>query len=176
MNVDIFYDDFEDVVPTPIKKHTKYQGIVGLGLLCPETAPTQQIFITISFSPKESLQLNKGIKRKWGDYKVKEQLVIIGRYAHYLDTISAEWEMHFEYTKDMNVHAHCIVKTSENIKDVRIDSKRFYSIRPDNRGFIDIRPVSDYAGLVLYLTNKTEKKYQTTGVKPLIRTPEIKTI
>lgn len=176
MNVDIFYDDFEDVVPTPVKKHTKYQGIAALGPLCPAQAPTQQIFITIAFSPKESLQLNKGIKRKWGDYKVKEQLIIIGRYAHYLDTISAEWEMHFEYCKNMNVHAHVIVKTSENIKDIRIDSKRFYSIRPDNRGFIDIRPVSDYAGLVLYLTNKTTKTYQTTGVKPLIRTPEIKTI
>jgi len=175
MNVDILYDDFEDAVSAPVKKHTKYQGIVGLGLTMPEMAPTQ-LFITISFSPKESLQLNKGIKRKWGDYKVKEQLFIIGRYAHYLNTISAEWEMHFEYTKDLNVHAHVIVKTCENIKDVRIDSKRFYSIRPDNRGFIDVRPVTDYAALVLYLTNKSEKKYQTTGIAPLIKTPEIKTI
>jgi len=174
MDVDLFYDSFEDTVEVPIKKHTKYQGIVGLGLTMPEQQPLQQLFITISFSPKEPLQLNKGIKRKWGDYTVKEQLFIIGRYAHFLDTISAEWEMHFEYTKDMNIHAHVICKTSENVKDLRIKSKRFYSIRPDNRGFIDIRPVSDYDKLVSYLTGKEEKKYQTTGVKPLIRKPEIK--
>lgn len=141
----------------------------------PEQLPTQ-LFITLSFSPKEPLQLNKGVKRKWGDYTVKEQLLIISRYRYFLDSISDEWEIHYEYTKDMNVHIHCIVKTKELAKDINIKSKRFFSIRADNRGFIDTRPVSNYEELVAYLTNKTTKKYQTTGIPPIIKKPEIKNI
>lgn len=168
MNVDIVYEDFEDCVPVNTKKHTKYQGIVGcLGPTMPEQ-PLTNHFITISFSPKESVQLNKGIKRKWGDYTVREQLLIITRYQHYLKTVSDDFQIHYEYTKDVNVHIHCIVSSRENAKDLKINSKRFFSIKPDNRGFIDIRPVEDLNALLLYLTNKTEKKYQTTGISPLI--------
>ena len=169
MNVEILYDDFVQGVSVPEKKHTKFQGIAGaLGPAIPEQR-LQQLFATLSFSPKESITLNKGIKRKWGDYTVKEQLMIITRYTHFLDTISDEYEVHYEYTKDLNVHIHCIITTRENEKDLKIKSKRFFSIRPDNRGFIDVRPVTNYDELVLYLTNKTEKKYQTTGINPIIK-------
>lgn len=168
MNVDILYEDFEDCVPVSTKKHIKYQGVVGgLGPTIPEQ-PLINHFITLSFSPKESIQLNKGVKRKWGDYTVREQLLIITRYQHFLQTISDDFQIHYEYTKDVNVHIHCIVSSRENAKDLRINSKRFFSIKPDNRGFIDIRPVEDLNALLLYLTNKTEKKYQTTGIAPLI--------
>lgn len=169
MNVDILYEDFVEGVPVPEKKHIKYQGMSSsLGLRIPEQ-PLKQLFATLSFSPKEPIQLNKGVKRKWGDYTVKEQLIIISRYTHFLDTISDDYQIHYEYTKDMNVHIHCIINTRENEKDLKIKSKRFFSIKADNRGFIDVRPITDLNALLDYLTNKTEKKYQTTGIPPIIK-------
>jgi len=176
MDVEILYDDFAQTVPVPEKKHTKFQGIVGgLGPTMPEQ-PLRMLFATLSFSPKELIQLNKGCKRKWGDYTVKEQVMIITRYTHFLDTISDDWQLHYEFTREMHIHAHVIVNTREFEKDIRIKSKRFFSIKAENRGFIDVRPVTDLEGLVLYLTNKTEKKYQTTGIAPIIKKPENKNI
>jgi hypothetical protein len=169
MNVDILYEDFTPSVQVLEKKHIKYQGIVGgLGPTMPEQ-PLKKLFATLSFSPKESITLNKGVKRKWGDYTVKEQLIIISRYTHFLDTISTDYQVHYEYTRDMNLHIHCIIDTRENEKDLRIKSKRFFSIKAENRGFIDVRPITDLDALILYLTNKTEKKYQTTGISPIIK-------
>lgn len=169
MNVDILYEDCVGPAPTPEKKHTKFQGIVGVLVQPMPEQRLQQLFATLSFSPKESITLNKGVKRKWGDYTVKEQLIIISRYTHFLDSISDSYQIHFEYTKDMNVHIHCIIETRENEKDLKIKSKRFFSIKADNRGFIDVRPITDLQGLLDYLTNKTEKKYQTTGIPPIIK-------
>ena len=169
MDVEILYDDFIQGVPVSEKKHTKFQGIVGgLGPTMPEQR-LQQLFATLSFSPKESITLNKGIKRKWGDYTVKEQVIIITRYTHFLDTISTDYQVHYEATREMNIHIHCIINTRENEKDLRIKSERFFSIKADNRGFIDVRPITDLPALLLYLTNKTEKKYQTTGISPIIK-------
>ena len=171
MNVEINYDDFEDSVPVLTTKHTKYQGIVGcLGPTMPLEELKQQ-FITINISPKQPMQLNKGVKRRWGDYTVAEQVIIITRYQHFLKTISDTFEIHYEFTKDLNIHIHCIVNTRSNSKDIRINSKRFFSIPSQNVGFVDTRPVTDYESLILYLTNKTEKKYQTTGIMPLCYKP-----
>lgn len=170
MNVDILYEDCVGLAQTSEKKHTKFQGIVGVLVPTMPEQPLKKLFATLSFSPKEAITLNKGIKRKWGDYTVKEQLIIISRYTHFLDTVSESYQIHFEYTKDMNVHIHCIIDTRENEKDLKIKSKRFYSIKAENRGFIDVRPITDLQALLDYLTNKTEKKYQTTGIPPIIKT------
>lgn len=169
MDVEILYDDFEQVVPVPEKKHTKFQGIVGNLVPSMPEQPLKQLFATLAFSPKELITLNKGVKRKWGDYTVKEQVIIITRYTHFLDTISTDYQVHYEVTKDYNIHIHCIINTRECEKDLKIKSKRFFSIKADNRGFIDVRPITDLPALLDYLTNKTEKKYQTTGIPPIIK-------
>jgi hypothetical protein len=57
-------------------------------------------------------------------------------------------------------------------KDLRIHSGRFYSIPVENYNvFCDIRLVQDYDNLVLYLQSKDKKKYQTSGIPPIIKKP-----
>ena len=95
--------------------------------------------------------------------------MIIFRYTHFLDIISTAYEMHFEFIFNMNIYVHCIINMCENEKDLKIKSKRFFLIKADNRGFIDVRPIIDLLAFLLYLTNKTEKKYQITGIPPIIK-------
>ena len=165
--LEILYDEYSDSSSECKLKHVNYQGVVGS--LGPTTAPVivRQVLVTLAISPKQIMQLNKGTRRRWGDYTTKEQLFIISRYQYFLKSISNLFEIHYEYTKNTDIHIHCIVNTSELDKDIIIKSKRFFSIPSDNRGFIDVRLVNDYDELVLYLTAKTVKKYQATGILPL---------
>lgn len=174
---DIVQESFIQDDKQDFKKHTKYggQGIVSsLGLTIPAEGPSAplappMLFITLSISPKHKIQLNKGTKRCWGDYTINEQRMIISRYEHFLKSVSDEFSMYFELTKQMNVHLHCIASTNSYIKDIIVLSKRFFSIPSQNKGFIDVRTVYDEQPLRDYLENKTEKKYQTLqGVKPII--------
>lgn len=170
-NIEIFYDSFSDTSSTT--NHIKYQGR-GLLELGQSSAPVpaRQVFITLNISPKQLTVLNKGTRRRWGDYKVNEQYLIISRYRFYLDTISDCYEIHFEFTKNSDIHIHCIVTTTEYDKDVRIGTTRFFSIPSEHsRAFCDIRIVEDYSSLISYLTCKDKKKYQTTGIQPIIKKP-----
>jgi hypothetical protein len=172
--IEVLYDSFSDTSSTKTN-HIKFQG-TGLECLGQPSAPVpeRQVFITLNISPKQLMVLNKGTRRRWGDYMVAEQFKILSRYRYYLDTISDSYECHWEFTKDNNLHAHCVVTTSSYDKDIRIGSTRFFSIPSEHsRAFCDIRLVEDYDSLIQYLTCKDKKKYQTTNIPPYIK---IKTI
>ena len=134
----------------------------------------KRLFITLNISPKQRMYFNRHTTLQWRDYKVLEQAKIISRYRRYLDGISSgTWEIHFEYTRDMNIHIHCIVSTNEHIKDVIIGSKRFFDIPTKNRGFVDIREVYDNDTLRDYLMHKDKKGYQTTGIAPIYNDTDV---
>lgn len=173
-NIEVLYDSYSDASSSK-SNHLKFQG-QGLSCLGQPSAPLpeRQVFITLNISPKQRMVLNKGTRRLWRDYTVGEQYMIISRYRHWLDTVSESYEIHYEFTKDSNLHIHCVVTTSAYDKDIRIGSARFFAIPSEHtRAFCDVRLVEDYDSLIEYLTCKDKKKYQTTNIKPFIK---IKTI
>jgi len=173
-NIEVLYDSFSTTSSTK-SNHIKFQG-TGLDCLglTQSPLPERQVFITLNISPKQRMVLNKNKRLLWRDYTTVEQFKIISRYRFYLDTISDSYEIHYEFTKDTNIHIHCVVTTNQYDKDVRIGSTRFFSIPSEHsRAFCDIRLVEDYDSLIQYLTCKDKKKYQSTNIPPYIK---IKTI
>lgn len=132
-------------------------------------------FLTLAFPDKQKMKLNKATTRFYRDYTTVEQYKIVSRYHHFLDDIADSYTIYFEFTKEVNLHLHCVIVSSLSPKDIKILSKRFFSIDPRNAFFIDVRLVNDICKLEDYLTNKTVKGYQTTGIKPLIKINTIET-
>jgi len=174
-NIEIFYDSYSDVSSTK-SNYLKFQGSVGDASLGPPQTPlsARSVFVTINFSTKQKFILNKNtVRRQWQHFTTVEQYKILSRYRFYLNTISDSYEMYFELTKNADLHLHCIIHNCVLCdKDLRIHSGRFFSIPVEHyRVFCDIRLVEDYDNLVLYLTGKDKKKYQTSGIAPIIKKP-----
>lgn len=123
----------------------------------------QPYMVTVNLPTKEKYKLNKDISRQWRDYKPSEQHKILCRQTHLLEQITCHpWEIHFEYTRDCNIHTHTILLSDDPQKDIYIDYIRFFGIKPGNRYAIHITPVTDMKVLREYLTGKTVKTYQTS--------------
>jgi hypothetical protein len=173
-NIEIFYDSYSDVSSTK-SNYLKFQGSCE-DALGPKQAPlpARSVFVTINFSTKQKFILNKNQpRRQWQHFTTAEQYKIISRYRFYLNTITDSHEMYFELTKNNDIHCHVIIHNCTLCdKDLRIQSGRFFSIPVEHyHVFCDIRLVEDYDNLVLYLTGKDKKKYQTSGIPPLIKKP-----
>lgn len=156
-----------------IKRHS---NTLGLAMPARVASPTSEasadrgyLFITINFSTKQKFKLNRKTTLPWGDYKSTEQYIIISRFKHFCEDQFDDYEIYFEYTKDVNLHIHCIVKTNLLLKDVKIDAKRFFNIDGSNRSAVDVKPVTNLISLREYLTDKKEKTYQITGIPPIIK-------
>jgi len=173
-NIEIFYDSFSDVSSTK-SNYLKFQGSCGDALGPPASPlPARSVFVTINFSTKQKFILNKNTpRRQWMHFTTSEQLKIISRYRFYLNTITDSYEMFFEFTKNSDIHLHAIIHNCTLCdKDLRIQSGRFFSIPVEHYGvFFNIQLVSNYDELVLYLTAKDKKKYQITGIPPIIKKP-----
>ena len=154
-----------------IMKHSQFQGNCGLGQLPSVMTPISVFFLTVALPTKEKWRLNKNVNYLWRDYKPSEQHIILKRYEHFLIREAEGYEMYFEYTEDVNLHLHCIIWYKGIEKELKVDTKRFFGIKPHNCFAIDVRPVYDIDHLRDYLSNKTEKKYQTSPFLPIIKLP-----
>ena len=168
-------DDFilkSDKTKTMI--HSQFLGNSGLGLLpCAERMPTAY-FLTVNLPTKEKWRLNKEVNRRWGEYKPSEQHIILKRYEHFLLREAEGYSMYFEYTKEVNLHLHCIIHYRGIGKELKIDTKRFFGINPQNHYAVDVvevdtQPHRNINTLVDYLTGKTTKTYQTSPFAPIIK-------
>ena len=154
-----------------ILKHNDFLGNSMLGLLPSADTPISVFFLTVALPVKEKWRLNKTTNFRWGDYKPSEQYLIIKRYEHFLLREAEGYEMYFEYTKEVNLHLHCIVWYKGIEKELRVDTKRFFGINPQNSCAVDCRPAYDLDYLRTYLTEKQVKDYQTSPFPPIIKKP-----
>lgn len=121
-------------------------------------------FITLSFPHNDKIRLNTRLNLRYKDYNSNEQYIIINRIKNMLPEYSSKYEIHYEYTKSGELHAHLLVTSRDLPKNITIAIKRFYNIFHDS--FCILKPVTDRDYLVNYLTDKQKKDYQTSGIKP----------
>ena len=162
---DFTIEDFDNLE----NGHTlNYQNVGGFAdalgpAMPPVVTGSRHYMVTVNLPTKEKYRLNKNVSRQWRDYKPSEQHKILSRQTHLLEKITCHpWELHFEYTRDCNIHTHGIVTSEDHQKDIYIDFVRFFGIKPGNRYAIHITPVTDLKGVRDYLTGKTTKTYQTS--------------
>jgi len=121
-------------------------------------------FITISFPHREKIALNRQTKLQWKQYKTGEQLIIGNRMKRILYDLCTQFEIHYEYTKEGELHFHVVCDTTTTRKDIKIEFQRFFDIHYD--AFCKVDDCYDALALDDYLTNKTKKVYQTSKIKP----------
>lgn len=158
------------------KTYKDYEGMASLGLAMPaqQKIDFKKYFITINFSTnkKFSIRLNDKVQSiPWGMLKPIEQHRILSKVQHYLDYVSTEYSIYFEYTKAVNLHSHIIVKSLFDRKSIFIDLMRYFRIPHDNYAAIDIKDVVEEEKLMDYLTNKIVKTYQISPFQPIVKKP-----
>ena len=161
---DLTIEDFNDLENGQTLNYKNLVGIAEpLGLAMPTVGSVKQWFmVTVNLPTKECFKLNKTTRRQWQMYKPSEQRKILVRQGYLLNDISDKWEIHYEYTKEVNLHTHALLQSSSNRKDIYIDFIRFFGIKPGNRYAIHITEVPNLQGAKDYLTKKTTKTYQTS--------------
>ena len=165
-------ENFEDLELRPSSNYLKVGGMADcLGLAMPPVVVTEQCYmITVNLPTKENYKLNKSTRRQWRDYKPSEQHKILSRVVHLMNN-NRMYECYFEYTKEVNLHAHILIWTTDDRKSVYCDFMRFFGIKGSNRYAIHITSVTDLDGVRSYLTGKTTKTYQTSPFNPIIKKP-----
>jgi len=169
--LDVYFRSHNDV--NHLTENKRYEK--SLGLITPPLVSSglQRYFCTLSISPKQRMKLNKRMNSCWGDYKLVEQFTIFNRIKLLFNDISKEYVIYYELTKQGNLHIHCVVDCNDtNAKDLRIDIQRFFGIH--DFAFCDVRKCIDGTDDKLkdYLTNKKDKNYQTSGIKPYYSNPQ----
>lgn len=153
-----------------ILKHQNFSGdCVLLGQSTPDGNSIPRIyFVTVNLPPKEKYKLSKQINFKWRDYKPSEQHIILRRYVYFLDREADQYEVYFEFTKEMMVHLHAVVWYHGDARSLMIDSRRFFGTEKHYFS-VDVREAYDLDYLRSYLTDKKEKAYQTSPFPPIIK-------
>lgn len=161
-------EDFNDLETGHNLNYKNLEGMAEhLGLAMPPVGiPLKWYMVTVNLPTKEKYKLNKSVARQWRDYKCSEQYKILVRQQHLLGSISEKWVIHYEYTKDVNLHTHCLLQSKLDKRDIYIDFIRFFGIKPGNRYAIHITEVNNLEGVTDYLEKKTVKTYQTSPFDP----------
>jgi len=168
----ITIEDFNDLETGQTLNYKSVGGIAStaLGLAMPPVVTLQWFMVTVNLPTKEKYKLNRTVSRQWRDYKPSEQHKILSRITHLLEQMNCPlWECYFEYTREVNLHSHILLRSNLNRKDIYIDFIRFFGIKPGNRYAIHITEVTDLNGVRDYLTGKTTKTYQTSPFDPIIK-------
>lgn len=152
-----------------ILRASQFSGNLRFSLLPPEKL-VHKYFLTVNLCTKDKFTIGN-LSKRWDAYMPSEQHRYLRLLEHLFIAEAEDYEIYFEYTRDVNLHLHSIVYFRGIAKELRILTKRFFKISDKNNVAVDVREVYDEDHLRSYLTEKEAKGYQTAPFPPIIKKP-----
>lgn len=139
-----------------------FRGISALGLIPqPADRPNRRYFITVALPHKEKVKLNDRTD-EYRLLKTTEQYLYLKRVEHLMNHISDDFLIVFEHCFSGDLHLHITCSYRGIAKDLSLEFRRFFLIKPSNNNAILIKEIYDEEHLRNYLLEKDQKKYQTS--------------